>query len=331
MRPQIGSQASWLARKRPTLKLFVLAASLGALSLTASASPAGAAVTVGQTGPVAATCAAGVDWAQVNVSSGNSYVVPSLPPASALTITSWSHQAFTGMGRKLKLKVYRPVAGLTYTVVAQEARDLTESVLNTFPTSIAVQAGDVLGITTAADSTGTTGCGTGSFGETNYSAVGDNPDGAQVTFSTGVGWRLNVSAVVEPDCDQDGLGDETQDTNLSSCAPGTIPPPAPGTATATCKGKPATIVGTAGSDVRTASQGRDVIAGLGGNDTFSGLAGNDLICGGKGKDTLKGGKGKDTLLGQKGKDALKGGGGRDFCKGAKGNDTASGCEVEKSI
>jgi Ca2+-binding RTX toxin-like protein len=148
------------------------------------------------------------------------------------------------------------------------------------------------------------------------------------------GWAIDsVSLDSEPDCDNDGLGDQTQDTNLSSCAPGTIPPPAPGPGgtTVTCKGLAATIVGTGGNDVRTGSQGKDVIAGLGGNDAFSGIAGNDVICGGAGKDTLKGGKGKDSLLGQKGKDALKGGGGKDLCKGGKGNDSASKCEVEKSI
>jgi hypothetical protein len=105
----------------------------------------------------------------------------------------------------------------------------------------------------------------------------------------------------------------------------------PGAARATCEGQPATIVGTAGSDVRVASPGRDVIAGLGGNDTLSGLAGNDLICGGKGKDKLNGGGGKDKLLGQVGKDKLNGGGGKDLCNGGKGKDTASKCEVEKSI
>jgi hypothetical protein len=144
-------------------------------------------------------------------------------------------------------------------------------------------------------------------------------------------YEIALNADVEPDCDQDGLGDETQDTSLSSCAPGTIPPPPPGVATATCRGLPATIVGTDGSDVRTGSLGQDVIAGLGGNDALSGIAGNDVICGGAGKDTLRGGKGKDSLLGQKGKDTLKGGGGKDLCKGGKGKDTASKCEVEKSI
>jgi Ca2+-binding RTX toxin-like protein len=101
---------------------------------------------------------------------------------------------------------------------------------------------------------------------------------------------------------------------------GTRPAPGPGTGTQpaataapppTCKGKPASIVGTNGNDVRKGTSGKDVIVGLGGNDTLSGLAGNDVICGGAGKDTLKGGKGKDTLLGQKGKDTLKGGAGKD--------------------
>jgi hypothetical protein len=81
----------------------------------------------------------------------------------------------------------------------------------------------------------------------------------------------------------------------------------------TCRGRPATIVGTTGKDVLKGIPRKDVMVGLGGNDTLSGLAGNDLICGGAGKDTLKGD------------------GGADLCKGGKGRDTASKCEVEKSI
>jgi hypothetical protein len=99
----------------------------------------------------------------------------------------------------------------------------------------------------------------------------------------------------------------------------------------TCKGKPATIVGTAGSDVRTGSRGRDVIVGLGGNDRLSGLAGNDLICGGAGKDNLSGGKNNDKLYGQKGKDKLRGKAGKDLCVGGPGEDTAKACEKTKSI
>ncbi len=112
-----------------------------------------------------------------------------------------------------------------------------------------------------------------------------------------------------------------------------IPPTSPSNtaSSATCKGQQATIVGTAGNDLRSGTPARDVIVGLGGNDRLSGLAGRDLICGGSGKDTLGGGKGKDKLYGEAGKDKLKGGGGKDLCRGGEGRDTASKCEVERSI
>jgi Ca2+-binding RTX toxin-like protein len=96
-----------------------------------------------------------------------------------------------------------------------------------------------------------------------------------------------INADVESDCDRDGLGDETQDTNTSSCSP--VAPP-------TCKGKPATIVGTEGTDVRKGTSGKDVIVGLGGNDKLYGEAGKDTLKGGPGKDKLKGGAGKDKQV-----------------------------------
>jgi Ca2+-binding RTX toxin-like protein len=105
-----------------------------------------------------------------------------------------------------------------------------------------------------------------------------------------------------------------------------------GQATPTCDGKPATIIGTDGSDNRGGTRGPDVIVGLGGGDVVKPGAGNDVICGGKGTDVLWGGPGKDTLLGQAGRDILGGGPGKDRCEGGKGNDSSnSACEVEKSI
>jgi hypothetical protein len=94
----------------------------------------------------------------------------------------------------------------------------------------------------------------------------------------------------------------------------------PFTAAPACKGKPATIVGTEGKDVRKGTSRKDVIVGLGGNDKLSGLAGNDVICGGSGKDTLNGGKGNDKLYGEAGKDTLKGGPSADKLNGGAGKD-----------
>ena len=127
-------------------------------------------------------------------------------------------------------------------------------------------------------------------------------------------------------------GDAGEKLRVTGTRPAPAPPtvaPAPPTGNpaplfpaplSTCKGKPATIVGTEGNDVRKGTAGKDVMVGLGGNDKLSGLGGNDVICGGSGKDALKGGKGNDKLYGEAGKDTLKGGPSDDKLKGGAGKD-----------
>ena len=61
-----------------------------------------------------------------------------------------------------------------------------------------------------------------------------------------------------------------------------------------CDSRPATIVGTAGSDQLTGTEGADVIVALEGNDEVRGLGGNDVICGGLGDDMLLGDEGADS-------------------------------------
>lgn len=101
---------------------------------------------------------------------------------------------------------------------------------------------------------------------------------------------------------------------------GATPPPA----TASCGGRRASIVGTAGRDRLTGTPGADVISGLGGDDVISGLGGADLICGGAGADVLAGGPGADRLLGGPGRDRLLGGAGRDILTGGAGRDVLLG-------
>jgi hypothetical protein len=45
-------------------------------------------------------------------------------------------------------------------------------------------------------------------------------------FSEGAGNIYDISAKLEPDCDKDGLGDETQDLNVTAACP---TPSSPGT------------------------------------------------------------------------------------------------------
>jgi hypothetical protein len=171
-------------------------------SLAAGISTATAAVTIGQTGPVSGLCSQNQDWAQRVVTSGTPYIVPSIPPATSLSITSWSHFAHSNPNQQIKFRVYRPVMGLTYQVVAQDVHSLTPSVLNTFSADVRVQPGDILGISNGPD-TPNMGCGTGAFSETDLSNNTSNTPpglalGDQVTFVTIGGSRLDVSAVVEP-------------------------------------------------------------------------------------------------------------------------------------
>ncbi|MCU0281777.1 MAG: CapA family protein, partial [Acidimicrobiia bacterium] len=87
-----------------------------------------------------------------------------------------------------------------------------------------------------------------------------------------------------------------------------------------CRGRPATIVGTAGPDVLVGTPGNDVLVGRGGDDLILGLGGDDLICGGEGDDSLWGGAGNDALWGGDGRDRLYGEDGADRLHGEAGAD-----------
>jgi hypothetical protein len=72
----------------------------------------------------------------------------------------------------------------------------------------------------------------------------------------------------------------------------------------TCLGKPATIVGSNGSDVIYGTKFPDVIASLAGDDRVHALAGNDLVCGGDGNDVVLDGYGTDVVDGGTGVDTV---------------------------
>ena len=110
-------------------------------------------------------------------------------------------------------------------------------------------------------------------------------------------------------------------------------------ATATCMGKPATIVaiagfetmGTPGSDVIVGTAGDDIIRGEGGNDRICAGPGADVVEGGAGKDRIDGGVGDDQLDGGPGNDIITGGKGADMVLGAAGNDRLSGAAGDDTL
>jgi hypothetical protein len=133
------------------------------------------------------------DILQPSVTTGNTYEVP----AGGAVITSWSTNAATGAGQMLKLKVFRLVYGTTYMVVGHDGpQSLNSGALNTFPASIAVQPGDVLGLNDVNAFSVNNACNFTVTGESQLSAGGDLADGASGTLNASTGYRLNASAVV---------------------------------------------------------------------------------------------------------------------------------------
>ena len=294
------------------MRRFSLASLAAAALIAAIPSGAGAATTIGETFvPVGDACF-GTTVIQ-SISPGGQYSAP-----SDGVITRWSFEA-DGAPPDLRFKVGRPVPGadLTtdtdFTIVGESVieTDLTASALNSFFTRIPVLTGDMIGLfgNTAGK------CHNNEADYSIHSFEGDVHPGDTETFQL-VDVKLDVSAILEPDCDNDGLGDETQDGNLSSCGAAVTP--------LTCRGEPLTIVGTPLNDTIVGTNDRDVIAALGGNDEVIALDGNDVVCGNDGSDKLRGQDGNDRMKGNRGSDRVKGGTSDDFLKGNRGQDILKG-------
>ena len=143
-------------------------------------------------------------------------------PAPGGVLTSWSVQGSGVALSTLILKVVRPEPGQC----VQDRCDqqpgvrspLESSVL--FPIQIPVTGGEQLALWVPA---GTSTCYfvSGGVGDVFRYRGGTHPEPAVgAVFPTDVNEpnnRVNVSAVLEPDCDNDGFGDENQDSDLVSC------------------------------------------------------------------------------------------------------------------
>lgn len=180
------------------MQVAVLSA-MAALGALVAGPPASAQLVVGQTAPAppAALCeySEAYDELQYTVAAGNSYVVP----ASGV-LTSWSTNANAALGQLLGLKIYRPLGGTLYSVVAQDGpKLLTPGILNVYPISIPVLAGDVLGITMPADGNSSCDFPTGLAQDVVRYAKGNVPSGGSANLESSFEEsRLNVSATLLP-------------------------------------------------------------------------------------------------------------------------------------
>jgi len=182
-----------------------------AVALAVAPPQASAATTLGETFPTTTIGCTDKTLLQTR-SSGPAYEVP-----SAGVLTSWTHQG-NATASQLKFKVGRNAGSGMYTIVGESGlQTATPNTLNTYPVTIPVQAGDLIGMYM---STGDS-CARQPPGEWAYeTTIGDIAPGAPTPFTSSTTVQFNLSATLEPDCDGDGLGDESQDPDASSCPPG---------------------------------------------------------------------------------------------------------------
>jgi hypothetical protein len=173
-----------------------------AVGFATAAAPAAASVPIGQVATMSpGACGENFDATQMSVAAGTGYTVPSTGGIASWTVTSWSTRAGSAAGQMLTMKIFRQVAGLTYSVVGHDGpRLLAPGVDNSFATSpgFSVKPGDVLGLHTDSDDIDCVD-NTGQTGDVqlflNDSNLADGQSGLFDTFAT---QRLNVAAVLDP-------------------------------------------------------------------------------------------------------------------------------------
>lgn len=220
---------------------FVFGACLALAALVPAPSVL-AATEIGQLDPAAdpgGSCMGTVVFVQTEAVGDPSYAVP---PGGSV-ITGWSHKANLASGRELGLKLLRSQGDGTFTVVGGSEMEVLEpSTVNTFPTRVPAQGGDLLGLWIGnppmggpLDFGGGASCAFGAAsGNTLHMGFYGAEPAVGATSALGgdySGMRLNVTATVEPDVDVDGYGDESQDgcpadaATQDACPSGSPPPP----------------------------------------------------------------------------------------------------------
>ena len=179
-----------------------LAAGILGLALPASAS---AEAQVGATFAPSSDCSDQPATAFQSTSPDGQYAAPFTG-----VISSWSFQGGPVAPQQLKLKVARAAGTDSFTIVGESATESpAASAPNTFPTRISVQAGDVIGFFISGVDPE---CGRlDTPGYSIHFLLGDPPPGITSTYMPLPDRQIDVSAILEPDCDRDGFGDETQD------------------------------------------------------------------------------------------------------------------------
>ena len=154
------------------------------------------------------TCLGGGTLVQGASTPAASYVVP-----FDGVVTSFSVRVGNETDKQVRLMFFGSPTGTSYPVRYRSAlRTTLSQSVNQFTVHAPVQAGWLLGAKYTSQ-----GCGaTGVAGDTLVSTTGDTGSEPALTGTPVGPYRVNISAVVEPDTDRDGFGDVSEDACVES-------------------------------------------------------------------------------------------------------------------
>lgn len=144
----------------------------------------------------------------------------SLPLAASAggVVTGWKVNSSSSESVIERMAVFRPTGPSTFQTIDVSAEETVRQGANAFSTRIPIQAGDRVGLVAVTIDSPLFCSATGNSDDKAWAFVGSVGAGSTHTFMTGIEIRVPLVAVIEPDKDGDGYGDETQDGCPQSAA-----------------------------------------------------------------------------------------------------------------
>ena len=156
----------------------------------------------------------------VQVAQAPGAALPLTAPFSGV-VTKWKSNVSIplppGFAFTQRLRVFRSSGPKQFQTVGESPLEVMVSGINTHEARVPVQAGDRLG-SIGAGTFGGMLCPTTSEADVVGIKEGDVPPGGRAEYPEAPKIQLSLSAVIEPDGDGDGFGDETQDKCPQSAA-----------------------------------------------------------------------------------------------------------------
>jgi hypothetical protein len=159
-------------------------------------------------------------YTMVPISQAPGAALPLTAPVSGV-VTKWKvNSAFVlppGYVYAQRVRVFRSTGPKQFQTVGESSLEIMTNGINTHETRIPIQAGDRLG-SYAALTGFSMWCPTGNEADVVGLKEGDIGPGGSAEYAEAKELQLAMSAVIEPDVDGDGFGDETQDKCTQSAA-----------------------------------------------------------------------------------------------------------------